>query len=107
MPYHGGACLSLPIARLRATSSRLLGARLPLLRLFGGEAATAGLGFLLGLALLGGERFLEPIFGDLHLRRVLFLGVGEVRALTSQKVLVRHGIVVIGVDLKRCSESRL
>src|ERR1017187_4582234 len=75
-----------------------------LLSRLGGEAAAASFGFLLGLALLGGQRFLDPLVGNLDLLRVLFLVFGEVRTLANQKVLIRHGVVVIGVDLERLVE---
>src|SRR5450755_4962036 len=68
------------------------------------DDAAAGLVLLLGLLLLLGQRLLDPIVGDFDLLVVLFLGVGQVGAFAHQKVLVRHGVVVIGIDLQRLVE---
>src|ERR1039457_1293459 len=69
------------------------------------DIAAARLILLLGLGLLGGQRLLDPIVGDLLLLIVLFLGIAEVGAFANQEVFVSHGIVVLGIDLQRFVEG--
>src|ERR1035441_213282 len=69
------------------------------------DVAAARFILLLGLGLLGGQRLLDPIVGDLGLLFVLFLGIGKVGAFANQEVFVSHGIVVLGIDLQRFVEG--
>src|ERR1700684_4221537 len=60
-----------------------------------------GVGLLLGFALGGFERLLHPTVRFLHIGVVLLAGIVQNRPVANQKVHISHGVLIVGIDLKR------
>src|ERR1019366_2812272 len=83
---------------LQFTQEKLFGAGL-------GDDAATGLLLGFGLLLLDLHGLVDPIVGGLDILLVVFLVFVQIGALADEKVLIRHGVVVIGVDLQGFVET--